>query len=434
MAVTATLFLVSLSSLFISIASAQSVGFGTVLYHRDSPSSPLYDPTISQTERVRRAVDRSISRANHFRLRLHPSSVSPKAYLKGDGVEYLMNISIGTPPFPIVAIADTGSDLIWTQCAPCKGCYKQDFPLFTPKKSSTFRKIPCESSACPSSVETSCTKDNSCGYETHYGDGSYSYGIISTETITMKSTTNGDVKLPKTLFGCGFDNQGTFNSDGSGIIGLGGGSESLVSQLKSQINGKFSYCLSPVFNGKSDGVSTMNFGRTAVVSGRGTLKTPLMKSSPDTFYYLNLKGFTVGAKKVRYNEEYSLSGTEGNIIIDSGTTLVLLTPNIYSEFESAVKNQIKAKPVEDASNVLNLCYKDDESFIPPSITANFEGADVKLKPYNTFVKVSDELICLAFASSEDLSIYGNLAQMNFLIGYDTAAGTLSFKPTDCTKG
>ncbi|KAL4317858.1 hypothetical protein GQ457_18G013970 [Hibiscus cannabinus] len=58
-----------------------------------------------------------------------------------DSGEYLLNISLSTPGFDVVAIADTGSDLIWTQCKSCSQCFKQDAPLFDPSKSSTYRKI-----------------------------------------------------------------------------------------------------------------------------------------------------------------------------------------------------------------------------------------------------------------------------------------------------
>ncbi|CAN1120344.1 Aspartic proteinase CDR1 [Linum perenne] len=51
--------------------------------------------------------------------------------------------------------------------------------------------------------------------------------------------------LPKTLIGCGYDNARTFDPKGSSIVGLGGGSTSLVSQFGSTIAGKFSYCLVP---------------------------------------------------------------------------------------------------------------------------------------------------------------------------------------------
>ncbi|CAN0915139.1 Aspartic proteinase CDR1 [Linum grandiflorum] len=55
-----------------------------------------------------------------------------------------MNISIGTPPFQILVIADTGSNVLWTKCSafPNKGI------LFTPSLSSTYETMPCPSRVC----------------------------------------------------------------------------------------------------------------------------------------------------------------------------------------------------------------------------------------------------------------------------------------------
>jgi len=65
------------------------------------------------------------------------------------------------------------------------------------------------------------------------------------------------------------------------------------------------------------------------------------------------------------------------------------------------------------------------------ITAHFRGgADLKLNPVNTFLQVADGIICLAFHSGET-AIFGNVAQQNFLVGYDLQKQTVSFKPTNC---
>uniref|UniRef100_A0A7N0T068 Peptidase A1 domain-containing protein n=1 Tax=Kalanchoe fedtschenkoi TaxID=63787 RepID=A0A7N0T068_KALFE len=415
-------------SLLISLSAAKSRGFSAKMYHRDSQASPFYDPTLTPNERVRRSVARSIARANRFRL---DNTNSPKSVITANHGEYLMNISLGTPPFPIVAIADTGSDLIWTQCAPCSNCYKQKLPLYNPKKSTTFREIACRSQACRAASRSGCTRDKSCGYSISYGDGSHTNGVVSSETITLGSTSAAPVKLSKYIFGCGFDNEGTFTGDGSGIIGLGGGPVSLVSQLGSQINGKFSYCLVPL-GAEGDGTSPINFGKSAVVSGRGVVKTPLVKKNIETFYYLTLNGITVGNERVPFTGAYG-SVEEGNIIIDSGTTLVLIPSDFYSQLESAVSKQITATPTQDPHGAFSLCYTDNGSFKPPSMTANWDGGDVRLNPFNTFVKISDELICFAFSPSDNVAIYGNLAQMNFLVGYDKVGGTVSFQPKDCAK-
>ncbi|PRQ52480.1 putative nepenthesin [Rosa chinensis] len=45
----------------------------------------------------------------------------------GDG--FNMKFSLGTPPLDIYAAADTGSDLVWTQCQPCQACYETKYAL-----------------------------------------------------------------------------------------------------------------------------------------------------------------------------------------------------------------------------------------------------------------------------------------------------------------
>ncbi|BFG21303.1 hypothetical protein CerSpe_075770 [Prunus speciosa] len=91
----------------------------------------------------------------------------------------------------------------------------------------------------------------------------------------------------------------------------------------------------------------------------------------------------------------------------------------------------------DVPNVpLSLCYKSSESeaeFKAPTLTVHFKGADVKLDAAHTFVRASEEAVCFAFAPTKSISIYGNLSQMDFLVGYDKKKQTVSFKPTDCTK-
>ncbi|CAI8589404.1 unnamed protein product [Vicia faba] len=55
--------------------------------------------------------------------------------------QHLMEVHIGTPPIKITGVADTGSDLIWTNCVPCDGCYKQINPLFDPQKSCSYNNF-----------------------------------------------------------------------------------------------------------------------------------------------------------------------------------------------------------------------------------------------------------------------------------------------------
>ncbi|XVF42749.1 hypothetical protein PTKIN_Ptkin01aG0389100 [Pterospermum kingtungense] len=403
---------------------AQKDGFSVELIHRDSPKSPLYNPSETTSTHVTNALQRSLNRANRFK----PTSVSTKEAqpdITPDMAEYLISISIGTPTFDILAVADTGSDLIWTQCKPCSQCFQQHDPLFDPTQSSTYKTLPCSASQCQKSEGISCSSNNKCQYSVTYGDQSFSKGDVAADTLTLASTTGSPVAFPGTVIGCGHNNNLTVHDKTSGIIGLGGGDLSLISQLRTSIGGKFSYCLLP--RSQTDKSSKMNFGSNAIVSGSGTVSTPLTKKSPTTFYFLTLEGISVGSNRLKFTG--SAFGTDkGNIIIDSGTTFTLLPDDFYSELESAVSSQIQL-PKLDASI---LCY-DATNFKIPDITIHFTNADVKLQSMNTFVTVADTISCLTFAPAGDIAIYGNMAQMNFLIGYDTGNQTVSFKPTDCSK-
>ncbi|VVB01557.1 unnamed protein product [Arabis nemorensis] len=424
-----------LSSPFLSNANAhKKIGFTADLIHRDSPKSPFYNPTVTPSQRLRNAINRSVNRVIHFtNLYGQDASVnSPQTEITSNSGEYLMNVSLGTPPFPIMAIADTGSDLLWTQCKPCDDCYAQEDPLFDPKASSTYKDLSCSSSQCDALVrEASCSTDNTCSYTMSYGDRSYTKGNVAADTLTLGSTNSRPMQLKNLIIGCGHSNAGTFNKKGSGIVGLGGGAVSLVSQLGDSIDGKFSYCLVPI-SSKTDRTSKINFGTNAAVSGTGVVSTPLIKKSPDTYYYLTLESISVGSKKIQFPG--SDSGTnEGNIIIDSGTTLTLLPTEFYSELEEEVASQIDVERQEDPQRVLSLCYSATADLKVPVITMHFDGADVKLDSSNAFVQLSEDLVCFAFRGNQDLSIYGNLSQMNFLVGYDTVSQKVSFKPADCAK-
>lgn len=411
----------------ISPIKALNGGFSVELIHRDSPKSPFYFPMETQYQRVANAVHRSINRANHFN-RASTLANTPSSIVTPYPGEYLMSYSIGTPPFQLIGIVDTGSDITWMQCSPCKICYNQSSPMFDPSKSTTFQTIPCSSDTCHS-VDSFCSsgKEKNCQYGIIYADNSYSSGDLSLETLTLNSTNGSPILFPKVVIGCGHTNALTLTGLTSGIVGLGAGPVSLISQMGSSIGGKFSYCLVPFTQVNSS--SKLNFGYDDVIFGDGTVSTPMV---PKHYYYLTMEAISVGDNRLEFGNSLGV-GEEGNIIIDSGTTLTFLPYDVYFKLESTLANVVQLERVEDPTNRLNLCFSTTSGKLEvPVITAHFSGADVRLNAFNTFVQVDDDVVCLAFTHTQGIGLFGNLAQQNFLIGYDLQKNIVSFKPTDCT--
>ncbi|XP_027910310.1 aspartic proteinase CDR1-like [Vigna unguiculata] len=413
----------------ISFSESLKSGFSVELIHRDSPKSPFYRPTETHFQRVQNAVLRSIHRANYSRLDHDvETTVTPST---GD---FLMKYSVGTPPFQIFGVVDTGSSTVWMQCQPCKNCYKQDRPIFNPSKSSTYTRIPCVAAECLSVTTTFCDFNNGkhCAYKIGYGDGSISKGDFSRDTVTLTSSSeNRPIRLLRTAIGCGHDNVGTFDREHSGIVGLGRGPFSLASQLRPDTGGTFSYCFTPMFEGEIK-PSFLHFGDRAEVTVKTAVPTPMVINNEASFkYYLVMEAMTVGSKRI----EFPRNGGEGNILLDSGTTLSFLPDQVYSALEAEMVNAVNLVRTDSPIKKLKLCYEltSGRKYQIPTVFAHFKGgAVVELHSINTFLKVSETKICLAFAPRPK-AVFGNVAQQDILVSYDTQHNTVTFLNTDCTS-
>ncbi|WVZ02854.1 hypothetical protein V8G54_023660 [Vigna mungo] len=414
----------------ISFSKALKSSFSVEMIHRDSPKSPFYRPTETHFQRVENAILRSIHRANYLKLDSNDveSTVTPASG------EYLLNYSVGTPPVQILGIVDTGSDLIWMQCQPCKACYKQDRPIFDPSTSKTYTSMPCVAPQCLRAEQTFCNFKNRkrCGYKVSYGDGSTSEGDFSWDTISLYSSTEDvPVAFPKTVIGCGHNNYGLFGKHSSGIVGLGNAPSSLAGQLKPKTGGIFSYCLTPMVDVNAK-PSYLHFGDRGEVI-EGTVSTPLIinKEMP-TRYFVVMEAISVGSKRI----EFPKKGEDGNILLDSGTTITYLPDEVYKSLEQEMINSVNLPRTNSPIKSLNLlCYEITPGlpYQTPTVFAHFKGGGtVQLHSINTFSTVSEYVICLAFRSGS-LPIFGYLAQQDILVGYDTQQNTVTFLNTDCTS-
>jgi len=398
-------------------------GFRVRLKHVDSGKN------LTKLERIRHGVKRGRNRLQRLQamaLVASSSSEIEAPVLPGNG-EFLMKLAIGTPPETYSAILDTGSDLIWTQCKPCTQCFHQSTPIFDPKKSSSFSKLSCSSQLCEALPQSSC--NNGCEYLYSYGDYSSTQGILASETLTF-----GKASVPNVAFGCGADNEGSGFSQGAGLVGLGRGPLSLVSQLKEP---RFSYCLTTVDDTKT---STLLMGSLASVNASSSaIKTTPLIHSPahPSFYYLSLEGISVGDTRLPIKKStFSLQDDgSGGLIIDSGTTITYLEESAFNLVAKEFTAKINLPVDSSGSTGLDVCFtlpSGSTNIEVPKLVFHFDGADLELPAENYMIGDSSMgVACLAMGSSSGMSIFGNVQQQNMLVLHDLEKETLSFLPTQC---
>ncbi|GFQ00571.1 protein aspartic protease in guard cell 1 [Phtheirospermum japonicum] len=306
-------------------------------------------------------------------------------------------------------VLDTGSDVVWVQCSPCRKCYTQTDPVFDPTKSTSFLGVTCESPICRRLDSPGCNNRKKCLYQVSYGDGSFTFGEFSTETLTFRRT-----KVPNVALGCGHDNEGLF-------VGAAGK--------------KFSYCL--VDRSASAKPSSMLFGESAV--SRNAVFTPLLTNPKlDTFYYVGLNGISVGGTRVPgiTASLFKLDTTgNGGVIVDSGTSVTRLTRPAYVALRDAFRVGASNLKRTTEFSLFDTCFdlSGKTEVKVPTVVLHFGGADVSLPASNYLIPVdSDGKFCFAFAGTmSGLSIIGNIQQQGFRVVFDLAGNRVGFAPRGC---
>lgn len=343
---------------------------------------------------------------------------------QGSG-EYFSRVGIGNPPSQTYMVLDTGSDVSWLQCAPCGNCYQQSDPIFEPSASSSYSPLTCDARQCDSLDVSEC-HNHRCLYEVSYGDGSYTFGDFVTETVSLGSTTVENVAI-----GCGHNNEGLFVG-AAGLLGLGGGALSFPSQVKST---SFSYCL---VDRDSDSASTLDFDSPL---SPNAVTAPLISNKLlDTFYYLGLRGISVGGEPLPLTPsafEIDESGN-GGIIIDSGTAVTRLQEETYNLLRDSFLNRTTSLPKSDGVALFDTCYNLESmsSVEVPTVSFHFgESASevLQLPAKNYMIPVdSNGTFCLAFAPTiSSLSIIGNVQQQGIRVGFDVGNSRVGFTPNQC---
>ncbi|KAH7569827.1 hypothetical protein JRO89_XS05G0004900 [Xanthoceras sorbifolium] len=345
---------------------------------------------------------------------------------QGSG-EYFVRIGVGSPPRSQFVVIDSGSDIVWVQCQPCKQCYKQSDPVFDPAASASFAGVSCSSTVCNRLDNGGCHAGK-CRYEVMYGDGSYTKGTLALETLTIGRTVVRNMAI-----GCGHRNQGMFVG-AAGLLGLGGGSMSFVGQLGGQTGGAFSYCLVSRGSGSS---GSLVFGRGALPAGAAWV--PLVRNPrAPSFYYVGLSGLGVGGVQVPISEDVFVLTQlgYGGVVMDTGTAVTRLPPAAYEAFRDSFIAQTGNLPRASGVSIFDTCYN-LFGFVTvrvPTVSFYFSGGPILTLPANNFLIPVDDVgtFCFAFASSPSgLSIIGNIQQEGIQISFDGANGFVGFGPNVC---
>ncbi|XP_062218906.1 aspartic proteinase nepenthesin-2-like [Phragmites australis] len=363
--------------------------------------------------------------------------------------EHLMEVYVGTPPRRFPMIMDTGSDLNWLQCAPCRACFEQRGPVFDPAASSSYRNVTCGDQRCglvaPPEAPRACRRPGKdpCPYYYWYGDQSNTTGDLALESFTVNLTAPGvSRRVDGVVFGCGHWNRGLFHG-AAGLLGLGRGPLSFASQLRAVYGHAFSYCL--VDHG-SDATSKIVFGEDTALLAHPQLSytafaPPAAGTSADTFYYVKLKGVLVGGETLNITSDtwdVAKDGS-GGTIIDSGTTLSYFAQPAYQVIRQAfIDRMSKVYPLIPDFPVLSPCYNVSGVERPevPEFSLLFaDGAVWDFQAENYFIQLPDGIMCLAVLGTprSAMSIIGNFQQQNFHVLYDLQNNRLGFAPRRCAE-
>ncbi|OWM90553.1 hypothetical protein CDL15_Pgr014856 [Punica granatum] len=426
---------------------APPISFQTIMIHRSSPESPLYNPNATPANLSRTAAIAAKTRGTYIARHkaghspdggglAHPdaytSPMTPFGIYPG---EYIIRYSIGSdPPMETYGIPDTGSGLIWLQCLPCHRCYTQNIKYFDPAKSSSYSLISCNDKICTGNPNAHCEPpDGYCHYNLTYLDQSMTSGNLATETLTFADDTGPTqiAKLYNMVIGCGHYNIDHREDKGAigppGVVGLGWKSSSLIGQLGFN---RFSYCASP--NGDlNKGHSLLKIGSSgALITGKET-QTPLY-SFQSGLYFVNVTDLMVDGERLNIPPDLFSRIYEQSLgtIIDTGSTFSMFVPGAFdalAEYINTVQALQEQFPIKDS--VFDLCYA-DISFAP-KVTIMFENLNFELSKENTWEQIEPRKYCLAILRGNRLNIIGMSQQKNVNVGYDLKNKVISFKDMAC---
>ncbi|CAI9778080.1 unnamed protein product [Fraxinus pennsylvanica] len=360
---------------------------------------------------------------------------SPSSYyflVEGDPLEngfIRATVQVGNGLKQFFLDIDTGSDLTWITCSPAKIKFLKPFSIYpTPNGPYVTNNnfVSCvDASICgfvEKPVNPQCSVQNQqCDYQVEYADHGTTLGVLVNDTFLFSSSLKGNPLQSTTslTFGCGYHQEFSPSLHppfADGVLGLGSGKTSILSQLSEQglIKKVMALC------------SSDKFGPGYLVLGDS------LSNSPDIMWSSLLNNHVepnlLGPADLYYEDNLLASGLQ--FLLDSGTTYSYFSPEIYQPVLSQVK-ELAAKvgtPVMDP--YLPVCWKpmtSSDDFLDSfwSMYLSFTSDDdvnFELAPFDYLTISPHDNVCLGILESqelgpavENLNIIGDLPQQQRLV-------------------
>ncbi|KAK2445100.1 hypothetical protein P8452_22831 [Trifolium repens] len=352
---------------------------------------------------------------------------------------YNVTLSIGHPPRPYFLDIDTGSDLTWLQCdAPCSRCSQTPHPLYRPSND----LVPCRHPMCASVHQTGnydCEVEHQCDYEVEYADQYSSLGVLVNDVYVL-NFTNGVQLNVRMALGCGYDQIFPDSSyhPVDGMLGLGRGKSSLISQLNSQglVRNVVGHCLS------AQGGGYIFFGD---VYDSSRLAWTSMSSRDSKHYSAGAAELTFGGKRTGF----------GNLlaVFDTGSSYTYFNSNAYQALISWLTKELAGKPIKEApeDQTLPLCwygkrpfrsvYEVRKYFKPIALSFPSSGrmkAQFEIPPEAYLIVSNMGNVCLGILNGsevgmEDLNLIGDISMLDKVMVFDNEKQLIGWTPADCNR-
>ncbi|KAJ7949355.1 Aspartyl protease [Quillaja saponaria] len=430
----------SLTALFLILCFSLSQGFNPKcdtpdrgsnlqVFHVFSPCSPFRPSTpLSWEESVLQMQAKDQARLQYLSSLAVAKRKSVVPIASGRQIiqspTYIVRAKIGTPPQTLLMAMDTSNDAAWIPCTGCVGC---SATVFAPPKSTTFKPLDCNSAQCKQVPNPTCGV-RACSFNITYGSSTIASNLVQ-DTITLATDP-----VPAYTFGCIVKTTGS-SLPPQGLLGLGRGPLSLLSQTQNLYKSTFSYCLpsfkSPNFSGS---LRLGPIGQPIRIKYTPLLKNPRRSS----LYYVNLIAIRVGRRVVDVPPTaLAFNPTTGaGTIFDSGTVFTRLVEPVYLAVRNEFRRRVgKAVPVTTLGG-FDTCYA--VPIIAPTITFLFSGMNVTLPPDNILIhSTAGSISCLAMAAAPDnvnsvLNVIANMQQQNHRILIDVPNSRLGVARETCT--